>query len=989
MKTKKALLTILQLVFFGNLFATCPPTDLNHDGVTNNSDYLIFAGQFGQSCPNGCSADFNHDGVVNNSDFLIFIGNMNQYCSNKYYVSSSTGDDNNSGVSPLSPWKTLDKLNSKADTIVPGDTIFFKKGDTFYGELLLRKNGTSSRPIVYTWYGDTGGTPNIVGYKTLSNWTLTSPGIYESYCADCGSSINSLVRNNVPKAMGRYPNSTDPNKGYLTFDSHAGNTQITDAPLASTPNWTGAELVIRPHRWVIDRNPINGHSGSTLTYTSASTYEPENGFGYFIQNHLATLDQDGEWYYNPNTKKVYMYFGSNNPVNYTVNVSTKTNLINADGRSYLYFKSLSFNTSNGDAISLKNCNNITLLWLQVFNSGLNGIKASNSNYINVTGITVKESNANAVEFSNCTYSAITYNLFQNTGLLTGMGKSGNNTSNGIYITGSNNTIERNEIKGCGYTGIAFYGSNYNIRYNFVHEFNMVKDDGGGIYTWQDPVTSFTNRIIEKNIVIDGIGAGEGTSQPSVKSSVGIYMDDNSNGASILDNTIAKCASQGLYFHNAHDITATGNTIFSCQTQLDLEETNYCSTCLVRNNTIQNNIAVSEKVDQMVASFSTLNTASSISSFGSIDNNYYCRPLDDKLTFSYATDAPSPFSTLQDLEMWQEASGKDATSHKSPLKYPNYSILGNLGNEIMPNGTFNANVNTINSYATGGTFTKSWDNNNVFGTGGSALLNFTSGDNTHIAIAEIPLSSAVSVGNNYVVKFNLKGAKNNHLIRIYLMKRGSPYTVLTKKVDCKISSSATSNEFLLPLIQSGTTDPNVTDPELVIELDPDDGAIWLDNVSVRQASITYTNPQDYILFSYNATGNVINVPITGEYRDVKNNSYTGSVSIPAYSSVVLLKVDGSQSRPLTNVTDESIQPQSLAVFPNPTSSMLNVVLPPSLDGGVITIYDLAGREMHTQNLGLKNTGSTVQVDMNSFQPGVYILRIISSNGIYQARFVKSN
>jgi hypothetical protein len=39
------------------------------------------------------------------------------------------------------------------------------------------------------------------------------------------------------------------------------------------------------------------------------------GNGYFFQNHLQTLDQQGEWYYDSVAKRLYVFFGSTNPNN--------------------------------------------------------------------------------------------------------------------------------------------------------------------------------------------------------------------------------------------------------------------------------------------------------------------------------------------------------------------------------------------------------------------------------------------------------------------------------------------------------------------------------------------------------------------------------------------------------------------------------------------------------------------------------------------------
>ena len=51
-----------------------------------------------------------------------------------YYISSSSGNDNNQG-SESSPWNSISKISNIE--LSPGDSIFFKKGDTLLGNLRL------------------------------------------------------------------------------------------------------------------------------------------------------------------------------------------------------------------------------------------------------------------------------------------------------------------------------------------------------------------------------------------------------------------------------------------------------------------------------------------------------------------------------------------------------------------------------------------------------------------------------------------------------------------------------------------------------------------------------------------------------------------------------------------------------------------------------------------------------------------------------------
>jgi len=84
-----------------------------------------------------------------------------------YYIDSGSGDDNNSGTSENSPWKTLDKVSSM--TFQPGDNIYFKRDSSYDGSVTINGNGTASNPITISSYG-TGNRPSF-----------TNPNFYDSY----------------------------------------------------------------------------------------------------------------------------------------------------------------------------------------------------------------------------------------------------------------------------------------------------------------------------------------------------------------------------------------------------------------------------------------------------------------------------------------------------------------------------------------------------------------------------------------------------------------------------------------------------------------------------------------------------------------------------------------------------------------------------------------------------------------------------------------
>ena len=77
-----------------------------------------------------------------------------------FYLSSSSGNDNSNG-SQSNPWKSLSKV-SKIE-FSPGDSIFFKKGDTFTGHFTITSSGSQDKPIVITSFGSSNNKPIING----------------------------------------------------------------------------------------------------------------------------------------------------------------------------------------------------------------------------------------------------------------------------------------------------------------------------------------------------------------------------------------------------------------------------------------------------------------------------------------------------------------------------------------------------------------------------------------------------------------------------------------------------------------------------------------------------------------------------------------------------------------------------------------------------------------------------------------------------------
>ncbi|MDQ6724340.1 MAG: right-handed parallel beta-helix repeat-containing protein, partial [Thermoproteota archaeon] len=621
--------------------------------------------------------------------FLILFNTSTK--ANNYYFSTSTGDDSRTVLqaqNPATPWKTLNKLNSFFSSLQPGDSVLFKRGETFYGSINANKSGTPILPIIFSAYG-IGDKPLISGLTTLTGWKNNGNGIWESDpCAAAGIKINILLLNDVSIPMGRYPNADEANKGFLTYTSHVGNTSITDYSLPASPNWTGAELIVRKERWTFDRSPIISHIGSTINYAPQTDYNAVDNYGYFIQNDIRTLDQFGEWYFNPSTKTVSILYDSVAPA-VPIKVSTVNNLVIAKQYSNLTFDNISFGGSNGNLFELGNQQNISITNCDIKFAGIDAIYGVSINKFNLENSTILNTNNNAVNLAyNCKFITIKNNTIKGAGLYMGMGDAIHyGTLNGIGIGGSglnssrNALIEGNIVDSIGYNGISFNGDSVIVKNNVVSNFCITKDDGGGIYTSRGATDTYvyTGRRIIGNIVLDGKTAIEGTSNIGRSFTWGIYIDDDAQGLDILSNTVANMPNSGIFLHNAHEINIKNNTFFNNAEQIKFS---YDGIAPIRNVIMNKNICVSKLVSQLVFLFSSF--ADDIVNFGSADSNYYARPIDDDLVFHIR---PSLSDNYYNLAGWQVYSGKDAYSFLSPKKI---SDVNDLRFEYNPT-SFNKSV----------------------------------------------------------------------------------------------------------------------------------------------------------------------------------------------------------------------------------------------------------------------------------------------------------
>lgn len=508
------------------------------------------------------------------------------YAQSTYYVSAN-GNDANPGTSVNAPIKSIAKANQLI--LKPGDVLSFKNGDTFNGQLNIKQSGTSAAPITISAYGS-GDKPVISGALPLTGWKRSPGNIWIADCAGYNGTAINLFANNQPLPLGRYPN-----KGYLTIRSHVGKTQLTGKEQLTT-DWTGADVVIRKNLWQIDTDKIISQQGNTLTFKGTPTAMNDN-WGYFIQDHPKTLDQDGEWYFNPSTKQVMLYY-STDPGSKDIEASIYTAGINMAGQSNIVVQNIAFTQQRQFGINGKNLRAVTLSNLTITDAGQDGISIlGKGNNITIDGCTITDIYNNAVVVYDHSGFKMRNNTIKNIGLVVGRGTNSPGSFVGVRYNAKAGSalIEKNTIENVGYSGIDFRSANITIKNNLIKNINLTKSDGGGIYTYSGKQpNNYSNQKITSNIILNSIGSYDGSYNANPNAH-GIYLDDRSHDIDIQNNTIANCTGSGIFLNGASRININSNTFYNNATQLLVSSTPNATS---DNNTILSNILAAKKKQVM-------------------------------------------------------------------------------------------------------------------------------------------------------------------------------------------------------------------------------------------------------------------------------------------------------------------------------------------------------------------------------------------------------
>lgn len=626
-----------------------------------------------------------------------------------YYVSSSEGDDDNDGLSEGAPFATVAKVNGLA--LQPGDSVRFKCGDVWHADpLIITQSGAEASPITFGAYpAGCAERPVLSGAQPIAGWASHDGDVYVadlSAGANAGRfahGVNQLFQGAARLPMGRWPNLDAGDGGYASIDAQPAGDQISDAALPAV-DWTGAAAHIRGMRWYILNRDVTGTSGQTLTLGhDAQCWGGDcTGWGYFLNRHRATLDREGEWYYDAATHRVYLYTEAGAPADDAVAGSV---VLRDDDRAWggvvlgddlgdpihhVVVEDLDVRRWYRNGVTTPTnwahyeSHDLTLRDLVIRDVDRVGVNLAAWVYdaqdgrpsgwrggyrITVRDTVIERANQRGID-SYARASRFEDNVIRDVGLIENLGAAGMGcgpTSSGGFCTedgdgirikvgqaadsGNNNAVVGNRLERIAYNGIDVFGHTNTFERNVIRQACYAKGDCGGVRAFGSGDLSSTavhTLSFEENLILNTLGNTDGcieTYDPLF--GFGFYIDHYARDVTLRDNSVISATAAGVLYQNATG-SVTGNVLYNN----------------ARGSMWSAQVVIDDAPSYLSAHsgnvlYGRADTAWTLSAapdrLGVSDDNAFFQPYQDKYITS------GGWSGRRTLAEWQSYSGKDANS----------------------------------------------------------------------------------------------------------------------------------------------------------------------------------------------------------------------------------------------------------------------------------------------------------------------------------------
>lgn len=873
------------------------------------------------------------------------------------------GDDAANGTSPTTAWRTIERVNQHTYQFQPGDRILFERGGTYRGEIIGGMSGTADAMITIGAYG-VGARPIIKGSEPVSGWEPHEGNIWK---APVAHRVDQLYVNGQRMTPARFPDT-----GWLR-NANAGGNQLQSPDLTQPDGyWNGAKVILRRTASSIDTLIVSDHADGLLTFTTSFPAIGQDDWGFFFTKKASELNAPGEWHHDAGAGMLYLRMpDDSSPVaaqieaavhNEGVYVYWHRHHLRIEGLHFMHQRNAGVRVDDGNDIIVNDCR---------LERSYHGIRSVGTDCIYTNNTITGTYATGALLIDSGTL--FENNTLTDIALIPGEGEHAWGYF-GVRGIGPDIIMRGNRLDNIGYTGLEV-NRNTLVEKNVITRALATLNDGGGI--------AFDNAdglIIQDNIVRDLVGATDGSStvMPHFqRMGNGIYFGNtNIRNTTVQRNTVADCPGAGINVD--HTMVASGfvvrnNILFNNDIQLAVSDySNYNGPGATPpfhvpnyNGVFDGNVMYCLTKDQLCMRQFNCYSANAVD-FGTYTNNKYHNPYNEVsiLVHNIFHGGPKYYS----LERWRAEKESEAGSSRSPLRLNAHAIADVLSDNLVINGDFSSNVN-----GWGG-----WPTN-------SSVQHVTTNLDNGALRAHLP-------DNSVYPSFSLRNPdwfpiENGAWYRMHLtVQSDAPGELLAGlKGNSQLSNPYAVHQQRIPFDQERRDldiifqSPMTDQAQVMLINQWTEPTYYLDNVRVHRVAVSELDPRDKQDIFINDTGAPKSFDLDGCWSELNGTLHENSVTVPAYSSKVMVREAASACMAMSTLEAPRSAPSRL--FPNPVDAGAFVQANEPLMG-LARITSLTGKLVASQRL---NGTTTIDIP-EGLTPGIYVVVFTGVSGPFSDRIV---
>jgi len=796
-----------------------------------------------------------------------------------YYV-SNTGDDANDGLTETTPWQTITKVNAD---VPPNAIVHFRRGDTFRGKIELAGTKTG---VTFSAYG-TGENPVVSGSLEISGWTKYNEDIWVSDISSLPDipeeGIHHLFADRELMRIARYPNTgwlrvgeTDPEDKQRFKDPVLAEYQKDD------DYWNGATLRIRSWSWLFETAKVKDYIASEgeifLERPITCAGQPFLPlWGYYLDNVFEELDAPGEWYFDADNHKVYLWAPDNaDPNSMLVEGSVYDIGINIYLREHqTTIENLTFRHQTQSGVVVNNSDSVTIQhnkFEYCEEQGINiwndkDLTISDNTFDNMLNLAIYSKSGGLSATGPVPFdpgnSVIEKNIIRNTGMIAGYGKSkgGNITAIKLESKGTGVFVRKNTIEHTGSSGIRVAGGGHFIENNVVRRSLLLLDDGGAIQV------NSSNNVIKGNFISESFGnRDESSGYSSFKDGEGSYFrimgmgigsGRGYEGNIIEENTISDNRDWGIRLNQWRNTIIRNNVLFNNGKQAVFEGDKN-DPKIVYNNVFEGNVVYSLSSEQdglfLYGPYD----------YGTFKENYYCNP--------YSEIVIHRDGRKYSLAEWKKTfPSYDSNSKTGLVRFDEYRV-SDYGPNLIINSGFTSD---IDDWSENGYIISHDPDNAEMDEGSIKVVYEEDGPQLRPNIFE------VAEGQYYLLRFSVIANAPGTVRVTFSDQTPEPWKLIRERY---FAVDETRKEYTF-VFNSHVATPE-TRPRFSTQAYVPD-VYWLDNVVFHSVEAELNNPRDHSALFINPEEKPKNIDLENTvYQDLDGNTVLGSITLDPYSSKIL-------------------------------------------------------------------------------------------------------